>query len=177
MNAFELLGIPMGLTISDEEIREAFRKRASEVHPDSGGDEVEFAALQGAQEVLLSPARRLKAWMVANGVESDARGQIEGGLMDLFQKVAEVGSEAEAEIKRNAKAQSALAKALVEVKLMAQREKVQSLLAEIGGEILERTFAFGKVESGEGDAGKMARDLVFLEKWRGTLKGIYGRLM
>lgn len=177
MNAFDRLSLAVTLTVADDEIREAFRKRAAEVHPDSGGDESEFAALQGAQDILLSPARRLKEWMAARGLESEARGQIEGGLMDLFQKVAEVGSEAEAEIKRNAGAQSALAKAQVEVKLMTQREKVKALLAEIDGEIRSRTDGFEGIEKGEADPGKIVRDLIFLEKWRATLKGVYGRLM
>ena len=81
--------------VSDEEIREAFRVRAAVMHPDSGGDEQEFAKLQGARDVLLSPARRLKEWMSARRMEADARGQIEGGLMDLFQKVSEVGAASE----------------------------------------------------------------------------------
>jgi len=177
MNAFERLGLPVGLVVSDEGIREAFRKRASEVHPDSGGDEVEFAALQEAQEILLIPSRRIKAWMATKGLESEVRGQIEGGLMDLFQKVAEAGSESEAEIKLSAKAQSSLAKAMAEVKLMSRRESVKALLAEIESEIRGRVDRFDEIENGEADAGKMVRDLVFLEKWRGTLKGIYGRLM
>lgn len=177
MNAFDELGVEARLTFSDEEIREAFRRRASESHPDSGGNDGDFAALQAAQEILLSPARRLKEWLRVKGIEVDVRGQIEGGLMDLFQKVARVGSEAESEIKANHAASSALARAMAEVKLMAQREKVKALLAEIEAEIRKRTDHFERVENGETDAGKIVRDLVFLEKWRGTLKGVYGRLM
>jgi hypothetical protein len=33
------------------------------------------------------------------------------------------------------------------------------------------------VEEGHIDPATMMRDLIFLEKWRATLKGIYGRLM
>ncbi|WP_411825938.1 J domain-containing protein [Luteolibacter sp. AS25] len=177
MNAFESLGLPVGLVISDEEIREAFRKRAAVAHPDSGGDEVEFSTMQAAREVLLSPAGRVKEWLAAQGLEVDARGQIEAGLMDLFQKVAECGSAAEAAIKEGQVAQSALAKAMAEVKLMSQRERVEELIAQVEGEITSRVSAFPEVETGGKDAAKVMRDLVFLEKWRGTLKGIYGRLM
>jgi curved DNA-binding protein CbpA len=165
------------LGVSDEEIREAFRVRAAVMHPDSGGDEQEFAKLQGARDVLLSPARRLKEWMAARGMEADARGQIEGGLMYLFQKVSEVGAAAELLIRDNAGAKSALVKAMVEVKLIKQREQVKELLENITEEIQLRIERFQEVEEGRMDSATMMRDLIFLEKWRATLKGIYGRLM
>lgn len=177
MNAFETLGLPVGLVVSEEEIREAFRKNAVAVHPDSGGDAGEFAALQLAQEILLSPAKRLKDWLSAEGAEVDTRGQIDAGLMDLFQKVAEVGSVAEATIKTRETASSALAKAMAEVALMAQREKVRDLLAAVEMEINVRVSRFPEIENAISNAGVVMRDLVFLEKWRGTLKSIYGRLM
>jgi curved DNA-binding protein CbpA len=177
MNEFEILGLRVGLVISDEEIRDAFRQRAAVLHPDSGGDEQEFAKLQGAQEILLSPAKRMKAWMSARGIDVDARGQIEGGLMDLFQKVSEVGASAEILIRENAGAKSALVKAMVEVKLIKQRESVQELLEVLAAELNQRTDTFAQVEEGEVDPGTIMRDLIFLEKWRATLKGIYGRLM
>ena len=179
MNAFERLGLPTGLVVSEEGIRDAFRKRAREAHPDSGGDEVEFAAMQAAQEVLLSPGRRLREWLEMKGGEVDSRGMIDSGLMDLFQEVAGVGSEAEAAVKAKEKALSALAKGLAEVSMMAARERVGALLSKIVEEIEKRIARFPEIE-GTADAllgGKVVRDLVFLEKWRGTLRGLYGRLM
>ncbi len=163
--------------ISDEEIREAFRVRAAVLHPDSGGDEQEFAKLQAARDVLLSPAKRIKAWLSARGMEADARGQIEGGLMDLFQKVSEVGAASEILIRENADAKSALVKAIAEVKLIKQRESVQELLEIVAEELKQRIDRFQQVEEGGIDPATMMRDLIFLEKWRATLKGIYGRLM
>ncbi len=163
--------------VSDEEIRDAFRQRAAVLHPDSGGDEQEFARLQGAQEILLSPAKRMKAWMLAVGIEADARGQIEGGLMDLFQKVSEVGAASELSIREDAGAKSALVKAMAEVKLIKHRELVQELIEMVVSELKQRTEKFQQVEEGQIDPGIIMRDLIFLEKWRATLKGIYGRLM
>ncbi|QTN31287.1 DnaJ domain-containing protein [Akkermansiaceae bacterium] len=177
MNSFERLGLPVALVISEQGIREAFRKRAGDMHPDSGGDEDGFARLQEAQEVLLSPARRLREWILARGIDADERGRIGAGLMNLFQKVAEVGNEAEAAIKAAAGAQSSLAKAMAEVKLIAERERVKALLAEIGGGISEMVGEFPSIEAGDADPGKVMRDLVFLEKWRASLKSVYGRLM
>lgn len=179
MNAFERLGVEVGLLISEEEVREAFRKRAAEVHPDSGGDEVDFAAMQAAQEALLSPSRRLKEWLLARGEVVDSRGQIETGLMDLFQKVAEAGSGAESAIKGAEKAQSALAKGMAEIGLMAAREKVKDFLAEIETELQRRVSRFDRIEEEEDFrlASETMRDLIFLEKWKGTLRGVFGRLM
>jgi curved DNA-binding protein CbpA len=177
MNTFGRLGLEVRLDLSEEGIREAFRKMAGVMHPDSGGDEKGFSELQLAQETLLSPARRLKEWMLAKGIEADARGQIGAGLMDLFQKFAEIGNAAEVAIKAGEGAQSSLAKAMAEVKLMGDRERVKSLLAEIGDVIAERVASFSEIEAGEADAGKVMRDLVFLEKWRAAMKSVYGRLM
>lgn len=179
MNAFGRLGLPVGLVISEEEIRDAFRKQAAEAHPDSGGDAAEFAAIQSAQEVLLSPARRLREWLGAKGEEFDSRGTIDSGLMDLFQEVAGVGSGADAVLKARDKAQSALAKGIAEISLMASREKVGTLLAKILAGIGERVSLFPAIESQDDFplGAKVMRDLVFLEKWRATLRGLYGRLM
>lgn len=177
MNSFERLGLPVRLEISEEEIRDAFRTRAAEAHPDSGGDEGAFAALQVAQEVLLSPARRLREWLNANGIAAEERGTIAGEMVDLFQEVAERGAKAEAAIKAGEKAQSALARGMAEVRLMGEREGVKDLLARIESEIRIRAQVFPEIEEGKTEAAIVMRDLVFLEKWRGAMKSLYGRLM
>ena len=177
MNAFESLGLPVALVVSADEIRGAFRERASDLHPDAGGNEKDFSELQMAQEILLSPAKRLKEWISVKDLNTDTRGQIGGDLMELFEKVSATGSESETIIKQNAQAQSALVKAVTEVKLISQREKVKDLLSEIEQGIQGREDDFSKIQEGEQDAGKAMRDLIFLEKWRGTLKGLYARLI
>lgn len=179
MNAFELLGLPVGLVVPDDEVREAFRKKAGEAHPDSGGEEALFSAIQGAQMSLLSPSRRVREWLLARGGAPEPRGRIESGLMELFQKVAEVGAAAEATVKAGESARSALAKGMAEIAAMEAREKVSDLLAEIDAEMGSRVAGFPDLEKSQDfeAAAKAMRDLIFLEKWRGTLKGLYGRLM
>jgi curved DNA-binding protein CbpA len=177
MSAFEKLGLEVRLTVSDEEIREAFRKHAALAHPDSGGDEVEFAALREARDVLESPAKRLREWLRAKGMEAAERGTIAGELADFFQRVADTGAEAEAAIKAAAGAQSALAKGMAEVRLMRGREKVKGLLAEIEAGIAQRVAIFSEIEQGGCDAAAAMRDLVFLGKWRDAMRSLYGRLM
>jgi hypothetical protein len=177
MNAFDRLGLEVRLGISPEEIREAFRARAVDSHPDGGGDEVEFTSLREAREVLESPAKRLREWLRVKGVETEPRGTIAGELVDFFQKVAETGAEAETVIQSAAEAQSALAKGMAEVRQMGAREKVKKLLSEIEVGIAAREELFPAIEKGESDAATTMRDLVFLEKWRGAMRSLYGRLM
>ena len=176
MNAFEMLGLQVRLPISVEEIREAFRVRAAEAHPDGGGDEAGFAALREAREVLESPAKRLREWLRVQGSAVDERGTIGAELMDFFQKVAETGARAEGAVKAGEAAQSALAKGMAEVRLISERESVKSLLVEIEEGIAERVRIFAAIETGESDAATVMRDLVFLEKWRGAMRSLYGRL-
>ena len=177
MNAFESLVLDVRLVISAEEIREAFRARAAVAHPDGGGDEAEFTTLREARDILESPAKRLREWLRVNGVEAGARGTITGELVDFFHKVAETGAEAEAAIQSSTGAQTALAKGMAEVRLMGTREKVRNLLAEIEAGIASREERFPAIEKGEADAATAMRDLVFLEKWRGGMRSLYGRLI
>lgn len=165
----------MGLVISEEEIREAFRVKAAVAHPDSGGEEAQFAALREAQEVLLSPAKRLREWLGVKGAPLDERGTIGAELMDFFQKVAEVGARAEAAVKASELAQTALAKGMAEVRLIAEQESVKGLLEEIEAGIAARVMIFPAIEKGECEAATAARDLVFLEKWRSAMRALYGR--
>ncbi len=48
--AFEVLGLP--LDVSEEEIKQRYRKLAAEYHPDRGGDAVRFMEIREAYEVL-----------------------------------------------------------------------------------------------------------------------------
>ncbi len=97
--------------------------------------------------------------------------------MDLFQKVSEVGAAAEHLIRENESAKSVLVKAMAEVKLIKQRELIKELLETVDSELDRRTGNFQQVEEGQIDPGTIMRDLIFLEKWRATLRGIYGRLI
>ena len=47
-------------TAPPEEIKKAYRRKATEAHPDAGGSVEEFAAISTARDVLLNPARREK---------------------------------------------------------------------------------------------------------------------
>lgn len=55
---YDLLGVPRDA--SAEDIKKAYRKRARELHPDAGGDEERFKAVQAAYAVLSDPEKRVR---------------------------------------------------------------------------------------------------------------------
>lgn len=55
-NAYETLGVPQGA--SETDIKKAYRKLASQHHPDKGGDTKKFQEIQSAYETLTDPVKR-----------------------------------------------------------------------------------------------------------------------
>ncbi len=55
-NAYDILGVPKGA--SDDEIKKAYRKLASQHHPDKGGDTAKFQEIQTAYDTLSDPHKR-----------------------------------------------------------------------------------------------------------------------
>ena len=53
---YEVLGV--SATVSDDELRRAYRKRLRETHPDAGGRAAEFHAVQDAWELVGTPEAR-----------------------------------------------------------------------------------------------------------------------
>jgi len=53
---YSILGVPR--TATDEEIKQAYRRLASQHHPDKGGDTARFQEIQQAYAVLSDPAQR-----------------------------------------------------------------------------------------------------------------------
>jgi len=180
MDAFERLGLPRRLEVSEGELRAAFREAGKRVHPDAGGCEAEFAKLQEAFLTLSSPSRRLKHWLVLAGKAGDDRGAIAPGLMDLFGKVGGVLQQAEAVARKRDAAQSALARALLEGETHVCREAVEGMIAAVETAIAGETSAFPAIEAGEttdAEAAQTVRNLAFLEKWRANLRERFARLV
>ena len=55
-NAYETLGVPKGAP--EAEIKKAYRRLASQHHPDKGGDTKRFQEIQSAYEILSDPVKR-----------------------------------------------------------------------------------------------------------------------
>ena len=180
MSPFETLGIEPRLVIEREELNQAFREAGKTAHPDAGGSEEGFAALQAALETLTSPAKRLKAWLEVKGVEVVARGSIGNELMDEFGPVGEVTMQAEAVIRKREAAQTALAKAMLENETQLCREALEATISRIEGfieGICSRFEGLEQSDSIDPSAVEWHRDLTFLEKWQASLRALYGRLL
>lgn len=174
MDAFELLKLPRQLELSEEVLRAAFREAGKSMHPDAGGDEQDFAALQKAYALLESPSKRLRHLLELQGLAGDDRGTISHGLMTMFGEVASVLQQADEVVKRRESAQSALAKALLEPAVLSARDGVESLIGKVSA-MLQGTLASCDVTAADG-AWQAVRDLAFLEKWRTQLRQRFAAL-
>ena len=63
---YEVLGVLP--TVSDDELRKAYRKRLRETHPDAGGSAIEFHAVQDAWELI--GTTELRASYDARGISN-----------------------------------------------------------------------------------------------------------
>ncbi len=176
MDAFARLGLERRLAYSEEELREAFREAGRRFHPDAGGEGGEFQALQEAFRLLSSPSRRLRHWLELSGIPGDERGALGPELMDLFTRTGETLQGADALIRRRESARSALARAMLEAETQQTREKIEAAQEILGRVAGERIAFFPVLERGDGDPWQIVRDLAFLEKWQGQLRGRYAKL-
>ncbi len=180
-NAFDRLGMQPCLVLSEETLREAFRAAGKQAHPDGGGADGEFTALNEAFSTLVSPARRLRHWLEMRGLTVETRGTIDTALMDLFSKVGTITQRAEILIRRREEAKSALARAMLEAETQICREELEAAIATVETWITRECGVFPELEKSENPdldgASKIARNLVFLEKWRVSLRSCFSRLV
>ena len=180
-NAYQTLGIPERLVVSEAELAAVFREAGARTHPDAGGAEDDFAELRWAMAILTSPSQRLRHWLEIRGCQVDPRGTVDAGLMDLFAEVGALSQRAEALVRKRGEARSALGLALLEPETQECREAVESLVAAVERAIERETAGFPELERAEDpDAGALSetvRNLAFLEKWRASLRSLFSRLV
>ena len=176
MNAFEEFGLERTLMLKTEELREIFRQKGKEGHPDHGGDPVEFARLQEAMGLLSHPSTRLRHWLEIEGVEGSLRGALSSRLVDIFAEVGPKLQLADALIREREAAGSHLARALLEGRVQACREELEGVQEVLAREVGQRVEAFERIERGEEDGWVVARELAFLEKWQGQVKERFSEL-
>ncbi len=181
MNAYETLGIEPRLVIDAETLRDAFREAGRSIHPDAGGDESSFAALNTAFEILSSPSRLLRHWLELRGLTIETRGTVAPEIMDLFTQIGETNQRAEALVRRRDEAKSALGRALLERETQVCREDVERSIALVEAAIESECADFPSHQNAAAidlaAASASVRNLAFLEKWRGGLRGVFARLV
>ena len=180
-NAFEALGLNQSLIITQDELNAAFREAGKSVHPDAGGGEGEFAALQKAYETIASPSRRLRHWLELRGVEVDTRGTIGPEIMDLFSRLSDVTQRADVHARKKQNMKSALGLAMLEGESHQCREQVEEMNREIESAIQRECGTFQIIEKSDPvDVDLVAekiRNLVFLEKWQASMRGLFSKLL
>ena len=178
---FQILGLPLRLTLSPAEIEQATRQAARLGHPDAGGDPDAFAAIQQAAESLASPAGRLHHWLECHAIPIENRGSLPSDLMDSFSRIGQTLQRAESCSRRRSSARSTLALALTEREALACREEIDLAISSLDAEIRQRCEIFPQLESAPsacaGEALTLLRSLRFLEKWRASLRAAYARLL
>jgi curved DNA-binding protein CbpA len=127
MDPFDLLGLPKRPLLSEEEIGNAYRRLAGELHPDqAGGDDVRFKELGEAAALLRDPARRLRSL-----IDQTPGSTIPSEAADLFSRVATLLREADELLARHSNASNPLAKAVLAAPLKKPAADLQALLTTI----------------------------------------------
>ncbi|MDP0490858.1 MAG: hypothetical protein Q7Q71_07405 [Verrucomicrobiota bacterium JB023] len=178
MNAWEALGLKPRLALADGELEEKFRERMKGAHPDAGGGEGEFEAVQQARDLLADPGRRLEAWLKARGVEISHSGAVPPEVGEMFMRVGTATSGVDQWLEKGKATSSGLGKALWQKEGFQLKESVEQLIGEVEEWEERVTSRFALIEEqGDNEAALLARgELGFLRKWKAELRGRYGKL-
>ena len=181
MNAFDALGIPPTLVLTDTGIEAAWREAGKKHHPDAGGAEADFRAAGEARNILASPSSRLAHWLELHGHAPDPRGAVAGEVMDLFSAVGDVVRRAAGLARRREAATTALGLAVLESETLHLRADIESAIRRVDAAITARCRPFSQWQDDPSQAVRdqadaTVRNLRFLEKWRRDLMAAYASL-
>lgn len=111
---FAALAQPRRPWLDPGALRESFQRAAARHHPDAGGGDGHFAALNAAHAILREPASRLRHLLDLEAPDLPARAApIPSALADLFMQLAAARRALEGFQKKHAAAASPLARALL----------------------------------------------------------------
>lgn len=175
---FEVLGLPRGAVLDEEEVRSAFRECGKAAHPDAGGDVEVFELVNRAFAVLRDPGERLRHLaQLEFGVDPDPAGVIDAETMALFEMVGGALARADAYFAKRDAASSAIAKAVLAPEEVAVQRDVMLAGGAVRAarqELVERFAAIDKdlLEARSRAESAMAecfRALGFLGKWEAQI--------
>jgi hypothetical protein len=108
-------------------------------------------------------------------------GSIEPKLMDLFIEIGTLTQKAETLIRRRDEAKAALIRAMMEGETQICREALESMISKVSARLVIECESFPSLETSENpnasEASRVARNLVFLEKWKAALRSCYSRII
>jgi curved DNA-binding protein CbpA len=128
VNPFERLGLPVRPWLDPVEVRDAYRHRAVEVHPDGrSGDAREMGELNEAARLLASHRYRLESLLRAHGHKPAPVQALSQELADFLMEAGMAVREIDQILHKHLMAGSALEKAMLAGDLHAMITKVQGL--------------------------------------------------
>ncbi len=173
-DAFAVLELPRAATLTEEQVRVAYFEK-------SKAPEADKTALNAAFELLLAPERRLKH-LIDLAAPAEAKQwravAMSEDLMALFLALGKVRPQAEALIEKRGKAQSVLAKALLEKETFARRDELEQIgtaLDEKRQELEAQLQGMG-AEDWQALAEAQAR-FAYLAKWQGQVREMLLKMM
>ena len=174
MDAFAILDLPVSATLGAEQVRVAYFAK-------SKGAEADHAQLNAAYELLLAPEKRLKHLLDLGAPEEAKQWRtvaMSEDLMQLFMALGRVRPEAEALIEKRGKAQSALAKALLEKATFAVRESLEGIgtALDVRRSAMETTLSFTEPTDWQGVAQAQAK-FSYLARWQAQVRELLLKLM
>lgn len=181
MNSWEVLGLPIRLDLSIEEVESAFRLASEGAHPDAGGEAGQFELLREARDGLRDDYQRLQRWLRAHQVEVAHSGMVSNEVGNMFGRVNELIVGVDGWLEKGDSITTTLGKALWQKEGFGWKARIEELLQLVTDWQERVTAVFPELEESAqaGDYEKALRvrgELGFLRKWRQQLQTRYGKL-
>lgn len=169
---FAVLGLPRRPALDPVVLKEKYLRLAAGAHPDAGGTDEEFRAVQAAYKTLLDPASRLRhlSELEFGSVEKKSAPV----FPDLFMKVGEALQHAKAFRARMEKTSSPLARALLAQdrqalldQLQAAAQAVEEALQVQACELETLDARWPGIDAVE--LSRVAAGFAFLSRWRAEI--------
>ncbi len=166
MTAFDYLHLDATLTLSDEQVNQAYDL-----------SDHSAKALE-ARNSLRSPVTRLAEWMQHQDIERTRHAALPIEIMPLFAPIAKLVQSISELHHQRIQAQSTLAQTLLDKKLFALKPKLDDLSAQLTAQesIVIDLFDTLHTESTE-KVNQVYQTLKFLQKWQVQLSECYHKLI
>lgn len=178
MNAWQTLGLPLSLSLSDEDLDAHFRAASEGAHPDAGGEGGRFEEVREARDRLKDDFLRLEAWLLEKGVTLSHSGAISPRVGEMFAQVDALTQGVDAWLEEGATKSSGLGKALWQKEGFAWKTRLDERLQTIAEWQQEAVAQFPDLEAEE-DFRKaliVRGELGFLRKWKASLQERFGKI-
>ncbi|MFM7182586.1 MAG: hypothetical protein ACKO2G_14135 [Verrucomicrobiales bacterium] len=170
MDAFRILGFPRELDLDPEAVRTRFQEISLTRHPDRGGNAVDYSEVVEAAAILGNNARRWSHWAELGGWKKGGKiVEMDDAIAAEFNRVGELLARARDVVQAKPKAETAIAKAMVERKAMLLVGEVSAKLSEISAKE-NAILALGKDSISPSEAGTLSGQLAALARWTRELR-------